>query len=88
MTLVGFIIDHYSVVPKQEIDAIAPGMIATPERNKMVDFAYFYWAEPHAMVVPRPGEEPRLLAFIQPFQPIVIISAAYIELSAGYPYII
>lgn len=33
-----------------------------------MDFAYFMWAEPFAMVVPRPGEEPRLFAFVRPFQ--------------------
>ena len=44
-------------------------MIATPEQKKAMDFAYFFWAEPHAMVVPRPGKEPRLFAFIEPFQP-------------------
>jgi hypothetical protein len=30
----------------------------------MFDFAYFLLAEPQAMVVPRPREEPRLFAFI------------------------
>ena len=43
-------------------------MIATPERKKAMDFAYFFWAEPHAMVVPRPGKEPRLFVFIELFQ--------------------
>ncbi len=38
-----------------------------------MDLAYFIWTEPQAMVVPRPGEEPRLFAFIRPFQPLVII---------------
>lgn len=37
----------------------------------MVDFSYFVWTEPYTMVVPRPGEVPRLFALIWPFQPIV-----------------
>lgn len=39
----------------------------------MTDFAYFMWAEPFTLVVPRPGEEPRLFAFIWPFQSSVTI---------------
>ncbi len=35
---------------------------------KSTDFAFFMWAEPLAMVVPRPGEEPRIFAFVHPFQ--------------------
>lgn len=46
-------------------------MIATPERIKKVDFAYMTWAEPYAIVVPQPGMEDRLVAFIRPFQPTV-----------------
>jgi hypothetical protein len=42
-----------------------------------MDFAYFIWTEPQAMVVPRPGEEPRLFAFIRPFQPLVIMFRRY-----------
>jgi hypothetical protein len=30
------------------------------------------WTEPFTMVVPVPGEEPRLFAFIKPFQNLVI----------------
>lgn len=45
------------------------GFIATPERKSKMDLAYFMWTEPHTMVVPLPGEEPRLFAFIRPFQP-------------------
>jgi hypothetical protein len=58
---------------QQEVDASAIGFIATPERKSVMDLAYFTWTEPQAMVVPLPGEEPRLFAFIKPFQPIVII---------------
>ena len=56
---------------KKEADASSVGFIPTPERKTMFDFAYFLLAEPQAMVVPRPGEEPRLFAFIRPFQPTV-----------------
>ncbi|EFX79723.1 hypothetical protein DAPPUDRAFT_103904 [Daphnia pulex] len=57
-----------NLIAEKEIDASSLGFIPTPERKKVVDFAYFLSAEPQAMVVPRPGEEPRLLAFIRPFQ--------------------
>jgi hypothetical protein len=56
---------------KKEADASSVGFIPTPERKSMFDFAYFLLAEPQAMVVPRPREEPRLFAFIRPFQPTV-----------------
>ena len=58
---------------EQVVDASAIGFIATPERKSVMDLAYFTWTEPQAMVVPLPGEEPRLFAFIKPFQPIVIL---------------
>jgi len=48
------------------------GLIRTPERKKVADFAYFMWTEPFTMVVPVPGEEPRIFAFIKPFQNLVI----------------
>nr|CAH0098391.1 unnamed protein product [Daphnia galeata] len=50
------------------IDASAMGMIATPVRKKLVDLVYVIWTESFVMVVPVPGEEPRLFAFILPFQ--------------------
>ena len=52
----------------QEVDASVNGYVATPERTKNSDFSYFIWTEPYSMVVPQPGEEPRLFAFIRPFQ--------------------
>ncbi|KZS03572.1 Uncharacterized protein APZ42_033783 [Daphnia magna] len=52
----------------KEIDGSTMGLIATPERKKMIDLAYFMWTEPFNMIVPKPGEEPRLFAFIKPFQ--------------------
>jgi ionotropic glutamate receptor len=59
---------------KQEVDGSTMGLIGTPERKIVVDFAYFMWTEPFTMVVPVPGEEPRLFAFIKPFQSSVIKS--------------
>lgn len=53
---------------EKEVDGSPVAFIRTPERAIEMDFAYFLTAEPHAMVVPRPGEEPRLFAFIRPFQ--------------------
>ncbi|XP_046447217.1 glutamate receptor ionotropic, kainate 2-like [Daphnia pulex] len=50
------------------VDGSTMGVIRTPERKKVADFAYFMWTEPFTMVVPVPGEEPRLFAFIKPFQ--------------------
>ncbi|EFX79724.1 hypothetical protein DAPPUDRAFT_244347 [Daphnia pulex] len=58
------------LIADQIVDASAIGFIATPERKSVMDMAYFIWTEPQAMVVPRPGEEPRLFAFIRPFQPL------------------
>nr|CAH0102495.1 unnamed protein product [Daphnia galeata] len=54
-----------------EVDACTNGLIATPERTKNLDFSYFIWTEQYSMVVPQPGEEPRLFAFVRPFQPAV-----------------
>jgi hypothetical protein len=39
-----------------------------------MDMAYYVWAEPYAMIVPRPGEKSRLLAFVYPFDILVIIT--------------
>ena len=50
------------------MDGLAVPAIATPDRKKFTDFAYFIVSEPNAIVVPRRGEEPRLLAFFRPFQ--------------------
>ena len=55
----------------QEVDALVNGLAVSPERKKIMDFSYFIWTEPYTMVVPRPGEVPRLFALIWPFQPIV-----------------
>ncbi|XP_057369973.1 glutamate receptor ionotropic, delta-1-like [Daphnia carinata] len=59
------------LIAEKEVDAFVNGLTATPERKKKVDFSYFIWTEPYAMVVPRPGEEPRLFAFVRPFQSLV-----------------
>nr|CAH0102497.1 unnamed protein product [Daphnia galeata] len=56
------------LVANKEVDALVNGFAATPERTKNSDFSYFIWTEPYSMVVPQPEEEPRLFAFIRPFQ--------------------
>ncbi|XP_046447431.1 glutamate receptor ionotropic, kainate 2-like isoform X2 [Daphnia pulex] len=56
------------LVEDKELDGSSRFIIATYERMKSTDFAFFMWAEPLAMVVPRPGEEPRIFAFVHPFQ--------------------
>ena len=65
------------------MDGLAVPAIATPDRKKFTDFAYFIVSEPNAIVVPRRGEEPRLLTFIRPFQQSVhriISTALYLHL--------
>ena len=57
----------------QEVDALVNGLAVSPERKKIMDFSYFIWTEPYSMVVPQPGEEPRLFAFVRPFQTTVKI---------------
>jgi hypothetical protein len=57
---------------EQEADACGNGLIATPERKTTnLDFSYFIWTELYSMIVPLPEEEPRLFAFVRPFQPTV-----------------
>ena len=62
---------NYAYALKQKVDGSSRFIIENPERKQLANFAYFMWAEPFAMVVPRPGEQPRLFAFVQPFQPMV-----------------
>jgi hypothetical protein len=68
-----FSLVNYAYFDEQVIDASAMGMIATPVRKKLVDLVYVIWTESFVMVVPVPGEEPRLFAFILPFQSTVCI---------------
>ena len=53
---------------KQKLDGSSRFVIANYDRLKSVDFAYYMWAESLAMVVPRPGQEPRIFTFVHPFQ--------------------
>ncbi|XP_046635987.1 glutamate receptor ionotropic, delta-2-like isoform X2 [Daphnia pulicaria] len=55
----------------KEIDGASTGITLTLENKKKMDLAYFAWSEPFKMVVPRPGEKSRLLAFVYPFDPLV-----------------
>ncbi|EFX66287.1 hypothetical protein DAPPUDRAFT_116519 [Daphnia pulex] len=60
------------LVADNEVDACGNGLIATPERKSAnLDFSYFIWTELYSMIVPLPEEEPRLFAFVRPFQPTV-----------------
>jgi len=55
----------------QDIDINTAGMMSTPDRKKVIDFSYPFWIGPFKLLVPKPGEESRLFAFIRPFQPLV-----------------
>lgn len=55
----------------QDIDGSGVAMIITPERKEKMDFAYLIWTEPYKILSPRLGEEPRLFAFVWPFQKVV-----------------
>ena len=57
----------------QNIDAVNDGFIITVDRLEKMDFTYMIWAETQDLVVPKPGEESRLFAFVRPFQPMVIV---------------
>ncbi|XP_046447218.1 glutamate receptor ionotropic, delta-2-like [Daphnia pulex] len=54
-----------------EIDGASIGATLTLENKQKMDLAYYIWTEPYKMVVPRPGEKSRLLAFVYPFDPLV-----------------
>ncbi|XP_046635994.1 ionotropic receptor 93a-like [Daphnia pulicaria] len=56
------------VVQDKKFDGSSRFIIASSERMKTTDFAIFMWAESLAMVVPLPGEEHRIFAFVHPFQ--------------------
>ncbi|EFX78831.1 hypothetical protein DAPPUDRAFT_104959 [Daphnia pulex] len=59
---------HLKLAVANEVDGLAVPVVVTAQRKKLMDFAYFMWVDPLAVVVPRRGEEPRLLAFFRPFQ--------------------
>ncbi len=61
----------------QEIDGASIGIKLTAERKKEMDLAYYIWTEPYTLIVPRPGEKSRLLAFVYPFDLTVIIITLY-----------
>lgn len=67
------LIEKYFHIVEKDVDGTTLGLIASPERKEKLDFAYVAWTEPYSMVVPRPGEVPKLFAFIRPFQQRVII---------------
>ena len=57
----------------QEIDGASIGIILTAESKKKMDLAYYVWTEFCTLIVPRPGEQSRLLALVHPFDLTVII---------------
>ncbi|XP_046445822.1 glutamate receptor ionotropic, delta-1-like isoform X1 [Daphnia pulex] len=57
-----------NLTSNKEVDGVAVAFVPTLDRKKNVDFTYFVWSEYFAMVVPQPGEETRIFAFIRPFQ--------------------
>jgi ionotropic glutamate receptor len=70
---------------EQEIDGASTGITLTLENKKKMDLAYFAWSEPFKMVVPRPGETSRLLAFVYPFDPLVIITLFFNVVETWFP---
>ena len=55
----------------KNIDAMCAGFIITIDRKEKMDFVYAIVTDLWTIVVPVPGEESRLFAFIGPFQPMV-----------------
>lgn len=55
----------------KDIDGILCAFYLTPDRIERMSFTFPTWAEGFNMVVPKPGHESRLFAFIRPFQPTV-----------------
>ena len=54
----------------QNIDGVSGAFIITLDRKNRMDWANMpVWSEALGLIVPRPGEEIRLFAFIGPFQP-------------------
>lgn len=41
----------------------------TMDRVERMDYSFFTWVDGFSLVVPNPGEESRLFAFVRPFQP-------------------
>jgi hypothetical protein len=39
------------------------------DRVERMDYSFFTWTDGFSLVVPNPGEESRLFAFVRPFQP-------------------
>ena len=70
--------DFYFFNTVQNIDAVDSGFIITVDRKEKVEFTYAIWAEADGIIVPKPGEESRLFAFIRPFQPTVCYAMSII----------
>ncbi|XP_045036265.1 glutamate receptor ionotropic, kainate 3 isoform X2 [Daphnia magna] len=62
---------YYQLINEEAIDGIASSFYLTMDRVTRMDYTFPTWADGFSLVVPRPGEENRLFAFVGPFQPTV-----------------
>ncbi|XP_046454702.1 glutamate receptor ionotropic, kainate glr-3-like isoform X2 [Daphnia pulex] len=58
----------------QDVDGIVGAFYLTMDRVERMDYSFFTWTDGFSLVVPNPGEESRLFAFVRPFQPWVWMS--------------
>lgn len=63
----------------QDIDGIACSFSISLDRKERMDFSFLTWSEAYRLVVPRPGEESRIFAFVRPFQPTVRSSRVFFQ---------
>lgn len=65
------------------MDGIVGAFYLTMDRAERMDYSSFTWVDGFSLVIPNPGEESRLFAFVRPFQPWVNC-----HLSSNFPYLI
>ncbi|XP_032796243.2 glutamate [NMDA] receptor subunit 1 [Daphnia magna] len=61
----------YQLINDKNIDGITGSFYLTMDRAERMDYTFHTWSDGFRLVVPRPGEESRLFAFIGPFEPMV-----------------
>ncbi|KAK4012523.1 hypothetical protein OUZ56_024762 [Daphnia magna] len=61
----------YQLINEEGIDGLANSFYLTMDRVARMDYTFLTWGDGFSLVVPRPGEENRLFAFVGPFQPTV-----------------
>ncbi|XP_046461499.1 uncharacterized protein LOC124207902 [Daphnia pulex] len=62
----------YQLINEKKIDGIPCAFFLTQDRINRMDYtSYFVWVDGLSLIVPKPGEQSRLFAFIGPFQPSV-----------------